>query len=139
MYAELVCRSNFSFLRGASHPDELVLQAARLGLEALALTDRDGLYGVVKAHVAAKAVGLPLVLGSELTLEGAPDVVALVQDGAGYRNLCQLVSESRLSHPKGQAGLPWQRLAESGEGLALLLPRSAEAARVAPLALVMAR
>ncbi len=58
VYAELVCRSNFSFLRGASHPEELVATAARLGLQALALTDVDGLYGAVKAHLAAKEHGL---------------------------------------------------------------------------------
>src|SRR4051812_38221766 len=121
MYAELVCRSNYSFLRGASHPDELVARAAELGLSGLALVDRDGLYGGVKAPLGAKAVGLPLVLGSELTLGGAPDVVALVQDPAGYRSLCRLVSESRLAHPKGEAGLRWERLAEGGEGLTLLL------------------
>ncbi|MGZ6098970.1 MAG: PHP domain-containing protein, partial [Myxococcaceae bacterium] len=54
MYAELVCRSNYSFLEGASHPEELVLQAMTLGLSGLALTDGDGLYGSVKAHLAAR-------------------------------------------------------------------------------------
>ena len=67
-YAELHCHSNFSFLDGASHPEELAEEAARLGLEALALTDHDGFYGVVRFAEAAGAVGLPTVFGAELTL-----------------------------------------------------------------------
>ncbi|MFP2910196.1 PHP domain-containing protein, partial [Pyxidicoccus sp. 3LFB2] len=110
-YAELVCRSNFSFLRGASHPEELVATAARLGLRSLALTDADGLYGVVKAHLAAKEHGLKLILGAELTLEDAPPVVVYAADAGGYANLCSLVSQSRMTHPKGEAGLPWRALA----------------------------
>src|SRR3989440_13101959 len=68
VYAELHCHSNFSFLDGASHPEELAEEAARLGLAALALTDHDGLYGVVRFAEAARAVGLPTVFGAELTL-----------------------------------------------------------------------
>jgi error-prone DNA polymerase len=67
-YAELHCHSNFSFLDGASHPEELAEEAARLGLGALALTDRDGMYGVVRFAQAAAALGLPTVFGVELTL-----------------------------------------------------------------------
>ena len=69
-YAELHCHSNFSFLDGASYPEELVAEAARLGLGALALTDHDGLYGVVRFAEAAKEVGMPTVFGAELTLAG---------------------------------------------------------------------
>ena len=71
-YAELHCHSNFSFLDGASHPEELAEEAARLGLEALALTDHDGFYGVVRFAEAARAVGLPTVFGAELTLGARP-------------------------------------------------------------------
>src|SRR6476646_7215267 len=67
-YAELHCHSNFSFLDGASHPEELAEEAVRLGLAALALTDHDGLYGVVRFAEAARVVGLPTVFGAELTL-----------------------------------------------------------------------
>ncbi len=67
-YAELHCHSNFSFLDGASHPEELATEAARLGLEALAITDHDGFYGVVRFAEAAKAVGLPTVFGTEITV-----------------------------------------------------------------------
>src|SRR5207249_8424975 len=68
-YAELHCHSNFSFLDGASHPEELAEEAARLGLSAIALTDHDGLYGVVRFVEAARAVGIPTVFGAELTLD----------------------------------------------------------------------
>ena len=68
-YAELHCHSNFSFLDGASHPEELAEEAVRLGLEALALTDHNGFYGIVRFAEAARAVGLPTVFGAELTLD----------------------------------------------------------------------
>ncbi len=134
MYAELVCRSNFSFLRGASHPEELIATAARLGLGALALTDGDGLYGAVKAHLAAKEHGLKLILGTELTLTDGPPVVLHAMDARGYSQLCRLISASRLANPKGQAGLPWRTLAEHAEGLFALLPDPAPFEQVAPLA-----
>ena len=68
-YAELRCKSNFSFLSGASHPEALVDRAAELGLSGLAVADHDGLYGVVRAHAQAKRRGLPLVVGAEMTCE----------------------------------------------------------------------
>src|SRR5271169_3904133 len=94
-YAELHCHSNFSFLDGASHPEELVSEAARLGLDALALTDHDGLYGVVRLAETARAVNLPTVFGAELGLAattsrtGTPDptgfhLVILARDPEGY-------------------------------------------------------
>ncbi len=122
-YAELVCRSNGTFLTGASHPEELVARSHELGLTALALTDDDGLYGAVKAHLEAKGKALRYVVGSTLTLTDATPVAVHVQDAAGYAHLCELVSESRLSHDKGQAGLPWRSLAEKPGGLwGLILP-----------------
>ncbi len=82
-YAELHCHSNFSFLDGASHPEELAEEAARLGLEALALTDHDGLYGVVRFAEAARAVGLPTVFGAEITLlRGGGHVERVVREEA---------------------------------------------------------
>src|SRR5688572_2133916 len=102
-YAELHCHSNFSFLDGASHPEELVEQAARLGLEAIALTDHDGMYGVVRFAEAAAEVGLRTVFGAELTLDlpGAQTGVAdpagnhllvLARDTVGYGRLCRAIS-----------------------------------------------
>ena len=77
MYAELHCLSNFSFLRGASHPQELVQRAAELGYKAIAITDECSLAGVVKAHVAAQECGIRLIIGSELNLEEGIRLVAL--------------------------------------------------------------
>ncbi|MGA9524401.1 MAG: error-prone DNA polymerase [Myxococcaceae bacterium] len=132
MYAELVCRSNFSFLRGTSHPEELIAAAAHDGLYGIALTDLDGLYGAVKAHLCAKELGIRFVLGSQITLTDAPPVVVYVQDPEGYTNLCRLISTSRLSNPKGEAGVPWRELAERSRGLTALLPEPGEG--IAPLA-----
>jgi error-prone DNA polymerase len=134
VYAELACRSNYSFLEGASHPEELVFQAARLGLSALALTDGDGVYGAVKAHLAAREVGLPLIHGARITLADGPPLLVYVQDLEGYRHLCQVLTRSRLGHPKGEAGVGWRVLAERSRGLLALLPFPDEPERVAPLA-----
>src|SRR5512147_1711664 len=106
-YAELRCKSCFSFLEGASHPEELVARGAELGLSALALTDVNGLYGIVRAHAEAKRRALPLVVGVELAVGGlelgrpAP-LVLLAQDREGYAGLCRLVT---LAHgPIGDEG-----------------------------------
>ncbi|MBX5482802.1 MAG: error-prone DNA polymerase [Myxococcaceae bacterium] len=122
MYAELVARSNFSFLRGASHPEELVAAAAHDGLSAIALADLDGLYGAVKAHLCAKDLGIRFLIASQITLTDAPPLVVYVQDADGYKNLCRLLSFSRLSNPKGQAGVSWRILAEHARGLCALIP-----------------
>jgi error-prone DNA polymerase len=83
-YAELHCLSNFSFLRGAAHPEELVARAAELGYLALAITDRSSLAGVVRAHVAAQEHGLRLLVGAEILPTDAPPVVLLAPDRAAY-------------------------------------------------------
>ena len=82
-YAELHCRSNFSFLQGASHPEQLVEQAQSLGLEALALTDRNGLYGIVRFAEAARVLGLPTVFGAELQLDSG-SLVIIARNPRGY-------------------------------------------------------
>lgn len=138
MYAELVCRSNYAFLRGASHPEELVATAAALGLHALALTDDDGLYGLVKAHLEAKQQKLKLVLASRLTLTDAPPVAVYVQNAQGYAHLCELISESRLAHPKGHAGLSWERLRVRAGGLSLVLLDDPARPPEAPVAAALA-
>src|SRR6188508_2121038 len=74
-YAELHCRTNFSFLEGASHADELVLRAAELGYRALAITDRNSLAGIVRAHGPAKELGLKLLIGAEMTPVDGPPIV----------------------------------------------------------------
>src|SRR5579871_5413790 len=90
-YAELHCKTNFSFLEGASHPDELVCRAAELGYRALAITDRNSLAGVVRAHLAAKEVGLQLLIGAEITPADASPVVLLATDRVSYGHLCRLI------------------------------------------------
>ncbi|MGE0305579.1 MAG: error-prone DNA polymerase, partial [Acidimicrobiia bacterium] len=111
-YAELHCHSNFSFLDGASHPEELAEEAARLGLEALALTDHNGFYGVVRFAEAARAVGLPTVFGSELSLgmqrppmgEADPHgrhLLVLADGPSGYAHLARAISEAQLAGEKG--------------------------------------
>src|SRR5689334_7597993 len=117
MYAELVAHSSFSFLRGASHPEEMVAVAAQLGLSAIAIADRDGLYGAVKAHTTAKAMGARFILSAELTVIQGPPLVVYVENAEGYRNLCRLISRSRLSHSKGEAGLSVRSIAAHSRGL----------------------
>ncbi len=79
-YAPLWCKSNFSFLEGASHPDELIEEAHRLGLTSLALTDRDGVYGIVRAHVRAQELGIHLIIGSQVNIDDGSMIILLAQD-----------------------------------------------------------
>jgi error-prone DNA polymerase len=122
-YAELHAVSNFTFLRGASHPEELVAHAANLGYTALALTDECSLAGVVRAHVAAREQGLKLIVGSELRLADGPRLVLLVTNDEGYGDLCALITKARRSAEKGKYQLACRDLDEGVAGcLALLLP-----------------
>ncbi len=100
-YAELHCLSNFTFLRGASHPHELVAQAVALGYEALALTDECSVAGVVRAHMAAKERPLKLIVGSEFRLECGLKFVALAINRQGYARLCRLITRGRRASEKG--------------------------------------
>ena len=120
-YAELHCHSNFSFLDGASHPEELVERAARLGLDALALTDHDGMYGVVRFAEAAAELGVRTVFGAELSLgltapqNGVADpegshLLVLARDPDGYRGLCRTISAAQLAGQ--EKGRPVYDLAE---------------------------
>jgi error-prone DNA polymerase len=104
-YAELHCVSNFSFLRGASHPEELVARAAALGYAALALTDECSLAGIVRAHVAAKEAKLKLIVGSELRFDDGLKLVLLAPDRAAYGALCALITAGRRRAKKGTYAL----------------------------------
>lgn len=113
-YAELKCRTHYSFLQGASHPAELVERAHALGLEALAITDRDGVYGIPKAYSASKRLppgsGLKLITGAELRLgQGLPRLTLLATHRAAYGLMCRLLTASHEGKPKGQAALEWAR------------------------------
>ena len=108
MPVELLARTNYSFLRGASHPEEMTEQAAALGLTALGLADLDGVYGLPKAYWKSRSLqGLKLIYGAELTLEGAPPLVLHAKTKAGWSLLCQLLTASHADKPKGEAGLGW--------------------------------
>ncbi|CAM2192088.1 Error-prone DNA polymerase [Paraburkholderia kururiensis] len=114
-YAELFCFSNFTFLRGSSHAEELAERAAQLGYSGLAITDECSLAGVVRAHVAAKNAGLPLVVGAYFQLrnaDGTPafGLILLAQNREGYGNLSELVTLARMRAPKGEYRLTPQDL-----------------------------
>ncbi|ASC67444.1 error-prone DNA polymerase [Achromobacter denitrificans] len=124
-YVELQCQSNFSFLQGASHPEELVARAAELGYAALAITDECSLAGVVRAHVEAKALKLPLLIGSTFQLRAAPDaaplsLTLLAQTREGYGNLSELITLARTRAPKGEYRLAPDDLTHPPAGYAHL-------------------
>ena len=140
-YVPLWCKSNFSFLEGASHPDELVERAHALGLPALALTDRDGVQGMVRAHVKARELGVSLIVGAEVTIDaevaaadaagvvpGSTGVtpaptstcVLLAMNRTGYANLCRLITTGRLRRPKGESCVTWPEVCARAEGLIAL-------------------
>jgi error-prone DNA polymerase len=122
-YAELHCLSNFTFLNGASHPEELVQRAHELGYTALAITDECSLAGIVRAHVAAKDCGLKLIVGSEFRFDEGPGIVLLATNRTGYSNLSQLITQGRRSNSKGRYALKFNDIQNGLPGcLALLLP-----------------
>ena len=114
-YAELHCLSNYTFLRGASHPEELVGRAHALGYTALAITDECSLSGVVRAHQKSRELGLALIIGSEVCLEDGLRLVLLVTNRAGYGQLCRLITHARRQADKGRYRL---RRADLDGGLA---------------------
>ena len=119
-YIPLWCKSNFSFLEGASHPEELLAEAHHLGLSAIALTDRDGVNGVVRAHKKAHECGLQLIIGAQVTLVDGSTIVLLVENRHGYSNLCQLLTHGRLRSPKGQSTVTWDEVYAHAQGLLAL-------------------
>lgn len=116
-YAELHCKTNFSFLEGASHPQELVERAAELGYAALAVTDRNTLAGVVRAHAAAKSCSFPLVIGAEIVPVDGPPLVLWVTHRAAYGQLARLITVGRRRAVKGACQLTWEDVAEHAHGL----------------------
>ena len=120
MYVPLWCKSHFSFLEGASHPEELVEQAKRLGLDTLAITDRDGLYGIVRAHVAAREHGMRIICGAQVTLMDESHILLLAQNRGGYGNLCRLLTAGRRRSPKGESRVSWTEVCKHAEGMIAL-------------------
>src|SRR5205085_8911679 len=127
-YAELHCHSAYSFLDGASQPEELAVRAAKLGYEALALTDHDGLYGSLEVAHAAKHFGVRPITGAEVTLADGSHVTLLVEDARGYANLCRLLTAAhactrppgRESQPPADPALEQPLLEELNEGIVCL-------------------
>ncbi|MBZ9764331.1 error-prone DNA polymerase [Mesorhizobium sp. CA8] len=126
-YAELQVTSHFSFLRGASSADELFSQAALLGIEALAVADRNSLAGVVRAHEAARTTGVRLIVGCRLDLTDGMSLLAYPTDRGAYSRLCRLLSLGKARAGKAKCHLEWSDVVAYGEGLiAVLLPEMAD-------------
>ena len=119
-YAALTCRSHFSFLEGASHPAELIERAARWGIEAIGLTDRDGLYGVVRAWDAAKDHHVRLIYGADVSVDDGSRITLLAMNRDGYGRLSQLITQGRMRCTKGQSKVSWDEVCASSEGLIAL-------------------
>jgi error-prone DNA polymerase len=126
-FAELAAMTNFSFLRGASHPEEMVKRAAELGLAGIGIADRNTLAGVVRAHVFSRenaaAMGATRVVpGARLAFDdGAPDVLAYPENRAAYGRLCRILTAGNLRAPKGECRLSLDDLLEQGEGLQVVV------------------
>lgn len=120
-YAELEVATNFSFLRGGSHPEELVATAKALGLEAIAVTDRNTLAGAVRAHLAARKVGIKFIVGVRLELQDAPSLLAYPTDRAAYGRLCRLLTLGQRRAEKGECTLYLDDLAAHADGLIFIV------------------
>ncbi|HEY0708710.1 MAG TPA: PHP domain-containing protein, partial [Polyangia bacterium] len=138
-YVELRCRSAFSFLEGASLPEDLAAAAATLGYGAIALADRDGLYGAPRFFRTARKVGVRPLVGADITLAAEPSdegdipkgkaikgppapppVLLLVQNRTGYKNLCRLITAMKAGHAKGEGAATYEQIAVHAEGLIAL-------------------
>src|ERR1700722_12912076 len=122
MYAELAVTTNFSFLRGGSHPEELVACAKRLGLGGIGIADRNSVAGVVRAHMAATATGLRLAVGARLVFaDGTPDILAYPRDRTAWGRLTRLLSLGKRRAPKGDCILGIADLEDFSAGLNLIV------------------
>jgi error-prone DNA polymerase len=117
MYVELHCKTNYSFLTGASHADELVARAVELGYSGLAITDENSLAGVVRAYAAARETDLQLVIGAEIICHDMPPLVLWATDRQSYGNLSRLITVGRRRAPKGECWLRFDDVAEHSDGL----------------------
>ena len=138
MYLELHAATSFSFLEGASLPEDLVAEASRLGYSALAVCDRDGVYGAPRFHKAALAAGVRPLVGCEISLDpvgtgtlagrgsepgrNTDRLTVLVENRRGYQNLCRLLTRMHLRSPKGEGRATWNDLEQYAEGLVVLTP-----------------
>ncbi|MGD9027497.1 MAG: PHP domain-containing protein, partial [Methyloceanibacter sp.] len=116
-YAELDVTTNFTFLRGGSHGEELVKQAAALGHAAIAVADANTLAGVVRAHITAKEAGIQFIVGARLILEDAPSLLAYPTSRAAYGRLCRLLTRGQRRAEKGECILFLKDVADHADGL----------------------
>src|SRR5262249_39690810 len=120
-YCELHCCSAFSFLRSGSFPEQLAEVAAELEMPAIALLDRDGVYGAQRFSVAAREQGVRPIVGAELSMEDRSILPVLVENRIGYKNLCELLTQAHLRSEKGKCAVRWDELPEFAQGLVALL------------------
>src|SRR5207245_8885521 len=120
-YIELHACSAFSFLRGGSFPEQLAEVAAELEMPAIALLDRNGVYGAQRFSVAAREHGVRPIIGAELSMEDGSILPVLVENRTGYKNLCELLTQSHLRSEKGNCAVRWDDLAEFADGLVAFL------------------
>ena len=120
-YVELHACSAFSFLRGASFPEQLAARAAELELPAVALLDRNGVYGTQRFSVACREHGVRPIVGCDLTMEDGTALPVLVENRTGYKNLCELLTQAHLRSEKGSCAIRWDELPEFSEGLIAFL------------------
>src|ERR1700751_3125476 len=116
-YVELHACSAFSFLRGGSFPEQLAEVAAELEMPAMALLDRNGVYGTQRFSVAAREHGIRPIIGCELSMEDGSILPVLVENRTGYKNLCELLTHANLRSEKGKSAIKWDKLLEFAEGL----------------------
>ncbi len=128
-YVELHASSAFSFLRGGSFPEQLATTAAELKMPALALLDRDGVYGAQRFSVAARDENVRPIIGCELSMEDGTSLPVLVEDQTGYKNLCELLTQAHLRSEKGKCAVQWNELPEFAEGLVVLFGNHADRAQ----------
>src|ERR1043166_3767293 len=121
---DLQCSSAFSFLRGGSFPEQLAEVAAELEIPAIALCDRNGVYGAQRFSTAARAHGIRPIIGAELSMESGGILPVLVENRTGYRNLCELLTQAHLRSEKGKCEIKWDELPQFAEGLVALFNAS---------------
>ncbi len=120
-YCELHCCSAFSFLRGGSFPEQLAEVAAELEMPAIALLDRNGVYGAQRFSVAAREHGVRPIIGAELSMEDGSILPVLVENRTGYKNLCELLTQAHFRSEKGKCAVQWDELPEFADGLVAFL------------------
>src|SRR6476646_5856278 len=120
-YIELHACSAFSFLRGGSSPEQLAEVAAKLEMPAIALLDRNGVYGAQRFSVAAREHGVRPIIGAELSMEDGSILPVLVENRTGYKNLCELLTQAHLRSEKGKCAVRWDELAKFANGLVAFL------------------